>query len=148
MDLILWRHCDAEDGVPDALRRLTPRGVRQAARIAGWLAPRLPERCRILVSPALRAQQTARALSRAFETVPELDTGASVAALLKAARWPDAIEPVLVVGHQPTLGRLAALLLDGEEEDRSMAKGAVWWLTKPREANDVALKHAVAPDSV
>jgi phosphohistidine phosphatase len=42
MDLILWRHAEAEDGLPDLERRLTPRGQKHAARIAQWLLQRLP----------------------------------------------------------------------------------------------------------
>jgi len=85
MDLILWRHADAEPGEPDSERALTAKGVRQAERMAAWLDGHLPDRCRILVSPAERAQQTARALGRNFRTVPELAPGASAAAVLAAA---------------------------------------------------------------
>lgn len=149
MDLILWRHCDAEPGVPDDLRRLTAKGARQAARMAQWLAPRLPGTCRILVSPALRAQHTARALNRAFDTIPELASGAPVGSVLDAAGWPDAREPVLIVGHQPMLGLTAALLL-GEEAERSMHAGAVLWLShrSREESAGVVLKVAIDPDSV
>ena len=72
MDLILWRHAEAEPGEPDLARELTPRGVKQARRVAKWLEPRLPDACRILVSPAARAQQTALALERKFKTKNEL----------------------------------------------------------------------------
>ena len=105
MDLILWRHADAEPGEPDLERRLTAKGVRQAERMAAWLDSHLPDRCRVLVSPAERAQQTARPLGRKFKIVPELAPGASAAAVLAAAGWPDAREATLIVGHQPTLGR-------------------------------------------
>ena len=63
MDLILWRHAEAEDGSPDAKRKLTARGRKQAKQIARWLKPRLPADARIVVSPALRAVQTAEALA-------------------------------------------------------------------------------------
>jgi phosphohistidine phosphatase len=150
MDLILWRHCDAEPGVPDEARQLTARGHKQAARMAEWLELHLPDTCRILVSPAVRAQETARALHRRFRTVPEIGTGGSVAALLAATNWPDSREPVLVVGHQPTLGRVASFLLADEETDRAMRKGAVWWLSnRPREEGTaVVLKVAIGPDFI
>jgi phosphohistidine phosphatase len=150
MDLILWRHCDAEPGEPDEARRLTPRGHRQAARMAEWLQLHLPDTCRILVSPAARAQQTAQALERKFETVREIGTGASVAAVLAAVNWPEAREPVLVVGHQPTLGRVASFLLAGDEMDRAMRKGAVWWLSNRvhQEPAAVVLKVAIGPDFI
>ena len=150
MDLILWRHCDAAPGVPDELRPLTPLGRKQAARMARWLDARVPAGGRIIVSPALRAQQTAQALERGFQTMAELGPGASVAAVLAAAGWPEAREPVLVVGHQPTLGRVASFLLAGEELDQAMRTGAVWWLSNRahQEPAAVALKVAIGPDFV
>ncbi len=35
MDLLLWRHAEAEDGTPDLKRKLTPRGEKQARQMAG-----------------------------------------------------------------------------------------------------------------
>lgn len=67
MDLILWRHADADDwveGCDDMERSLTPRGLKQAARMATWLDRQLPEGTRVLCSPARRCQQTATALGR------------------------------------------------------------------------------------
>src|SRR5690348_2552808 len=85
MDLILWRHCDAAPGVPDALRPLTPLGFRQAAQIAQWLGARLPGDCTIIASPALRAQQTAHAMGRAFATDERVAPGATTDTVLDAA---------------------------------------------------------------
>jgi phosphohistidine phosphatase len=139
MDLILWRHAealDAEDGVEDLDRALTARGERQAARMAGWLNQHLPATTRILASPARRTQQTAAALERKFKTVAALGPGATVPALLGAVRWPDAKEPVLVVGHQPTLGLAAAWLLAGVAQPWSVKKGAVWWLRRRDRVGD------------
>lgn len=148
MDLILWRHADAEPGEPDLERRLTAKGVRQAERMAAWLDSHLPDRCRILVSPAERAQQTARALGRKFRTVPELSPGAAAAAVLAIAGWPDAREATLIVGHQPTLGETAALLMSGSDAPWGMRKAAVWWLSNRTrgEGADVLLKAVVGPD--
>lgn len=128
MDLILWRHAEAEDGTPDAKRALTPRGQKQARKMAKWLAKRLPEGVRIVVSPAVRCQQTAEALGLPFHTTKLVGTSATESQILKAAGWPDAGGAALVVGHQPTLGRVAALLITGEAADWSIRKGAVWWL--------------------
>jgi phosphohistidine phosphatase len=150
MDLILWRHCEAEPGEPDLGRRLTSKGLKQAERMAQWLDAHLPDTCRVLVSPADRAQQTAVALQRKFRTVPELVPGATVAAVLAAANWPDSREPVLIVGHQPTLGAVASFLLSGEEAYWSVRKGAVWWLSNRAKDGGAAvvLKVVVAPDFV
>ena len=150
MDLILWRHCEAEPGEPDLGRRLTSKGLKQADRMAQWLDSHLPDTCRVLASPADRAQQTAVALKRKFKTVPELAPGATVAAVLAAANWPDSREPVLIVGHQPTLGAVASYLLSGEEAYWSVRKGAVWWLSNRAKEGGAAvvLKVVVAPDFV
>ena len=59
MELILWRHAEAEDGYPDLERALTEKGHEQAKKMADWLKSRLPKDTQVLVSPAKRAQQTA-----------------------------------------------------------------------------------------
>lgn len=129
MDLILWRHAEAEDGAPDKSRKLTTKGEKQAKLMAEWLMPRLPQDVRVLASPAVRAVQTASALTREFEISSQVDVGAAAVSVLAACGWPDAKGAVLVVGHQPTLGRVAAYLLSGTEVDWNVKKGAVWWLT-------------------
>jgi phosphohistidine phosphatase len=161
MDLILWRHAEAENesgAGGDLERRLTAKGERQAERMADWLNRRLPASTRILASPARRTQQTAKALDRRFKTVPALAPGAGVDEVLAAARWPDANEPVLVVGHQPVLGRVVARLLagpatDGSDRDWTIRKGAVVWLRqrdRDREDGDddsqVVLQAVQGPD--
>jgi phosphohistidine phosphatase len=132
MDLILWRHADAEDGESaerdDLKRRLTPRGERQAARVALWLHRQTPDGMRILVSPAVRAQRTAARLERHFTTVDTIGPAAKAKDLLAASGWPDGRRTVLLVGHQPALGELVSLLLTGREAPWTIRKGAVWWL--------------------
>ena len=145
MDLILWRHADAEDGIPDDGRRLTAKGEKQARRVAKWLAQHLPDDARVLVSPAKRAQQTAKALSKDFETCPEAGTATVPAALLKAAGWPDRDGTVLVVGHQPVIGQTVAILLTGEAREWVFKKGAIWWLSS-RERGEVVVRAVIAPD--
>jgi len=147
MDLILWRHAEAEDGIPDLKRALTGKGRKQAGRIAAWLNPRLPEDIRILVSPALRTVQTAQALGREFEQAAACAPGASAAEVLDAAGWPEASRPVLIVGHQPVLGQVAAQLLFGQPLDLSIRKAAVWWFEwRDRAAAEVPLRAVVNPD--
>ncbi len=153
MDLILWRHAEALEmrEVQDDLdRALTPKGERQALRVAAWLNRQLPASTRVLASPARRAQQTAAALDRKFKTVPALAPDATVEALLHAVRWPDAREPVLVVGHQPTLGLAAAYLLSAQVQPWAVRKGAAWWLRcREREGELQIVLHAViAPELV
>jgi phosphohistidine phosphatase len=150
MELILWRHAEAEPGEPDLERRLTSKGIKHAARMGQWLERNLPDSCRVLVSPARRAQQTAMPLGRGFRTVAELAPGASAADVLSAANWPDSREAVLVVGHQPTLGRVASLLISGSEREWSIRKGGVWWLSnRDREGSAIVrLRVVIGPDFV
>jgi phosphohistidine phosphatase len=150
MDLILWRHAEAEFGEPDLRRALTPKGQKQARRMAEWLTSQLPEGCRILVSPALRTLQTAEPLGRKFKVVPELAPGAEPEHVLRAANWPNAKEPVLVVGHQPTLGQVAALLLSGQAQDWNIKKANAWWLVQrdPLDPDSRYLKAVMAPDLI
>lgn len=147
MELILWRHAEAEDGFPDIERRLTAKGEKQAEKMAGFLRPRLPQDTRILVSPAVRTQHTARALAKHFDTEAAVGPGSDARAVLKAAGWPHAKGCVLVVGHQPYLGEIAALLLAGESESFTVKKGAVWWLAQ-REGDAVSLRLCISPDLV
>lgn len=135
MDLILWRHAEAEDwpeGDPQASldldRSLTVRGEKQAARMAAWLDRQLPEGTRIVVSPARRCEQTVLALGRKYRIRPEIAPGATTAQLLELVQWPFSKFPVLVIGHQPTLGQTIAQLLGLQESDCPVKKGALWWL--------------------
>ena len=135
MDLILWRHAEAaeSDGASpkaDLKRRLTHRGEKQARIVARWLLERQPKHLRILVSPAVRCQQTAHALGQHFETEARMAPGADVADLIAASGWQEGGGAVLLVGHQPALGRLAALLLSGQEADWTVKKGGLWWFSR------------------
>lgn len=129
MDLLLWRHAEAVDGTPDFTRELSERGHKQARHMAEWLFKNRPKRLRVLVSPTVRTRQTAAAFADDFEIIPALGPDASVAGLLAATGWPDGGGACLLVGHQPSLGRLAALLLAGQEADWTIKKGALWWFT-------------------
>jgi phosphohistidine phosphatase len=125
--IILWRHATAEEGRDDLARPLTPHGHKQADRAGRWLNDHLPANARVLVSPAIRAQQTAAALKRKFDIEPRITPGSSTNQVLLAAAWPS-VPCTLIVGHQPTLGQLAALLITGKESAWSVRKGAIWWI--------------------
>ena len=132
MDLVLWRHAEAEEwhpGCDDVARKLTPRGEKQAFRMARWLDRQLPDSVRILVSPTRRTEQTALSLGRKYKLCDELlPSENGCAALLKSVNWPLARGAVLVVGHQPTLGQVIAELLALKESECTVRKGATWWL--------------------
>jgi phosphohistidine phosphatase len=148
MNLILWRHAEAEDSVPDMERALTARGKKQAAKMAEWLKSQLPADTIVLVSPATRTQQTALALTNQFTTLDTLAPGCSAQQLLTAANWPDDDTTVLIVGHQPTLGLAAAMVLSGKSEYWSVKKGAIWWIhSRVRDtALQTVLRAVVSPD--
>jgi len=129
MELLLWRHAEAEDGDDDMKRRLTERGEKQARMMASWIRERQPKDLRIIVSPSVRTQQTAEALKLPFETLRKIGPDACVSELIAASGWPAARGSVLIIGHQPSLGRMASLLLAGQESEWSIKKGALWWLS-------------------
>lgn len=148
MDLILWRHAEAEIGEPDDGRLLTSKGIKQANRMAEWLDRHLPNGCKILVSPATRTLHTAQALNRKFKIHPGLAQNATTSDLLTAANWPHGREPVVLVGHQPALGQLAALLISGVEQNWTIRKGNVWWIARRErdDATETYLRAIAAPD--
>ena len=140
MELILWRHADAEPGSDDMARRLTPAGEKQAAAMAKWLRAHLPREYTLLASPAVRAQQTAAALGRPI-TEKALAPGASPKDIRHAVENYEGL--VIVVGHQPDLGRVAAKLVADLREEWSVEKGAIWWLEGKEPAR---IKAVVSPD--
>ncbi len=154
MHLILWRHAEAEDfAASDLSRQLTTRGRKQAQNVAKWLRTRLPDDALILASPAARTIQTAEALTDQYRVVRELAPNANVDAVLTAAGWPQgAASAVVIVGHQPTLGEVAARLLSSGQDPRSWAlkKGALVWIaSRERNGDEQAILHAaITPDLI
>lgn len=148
MHLILWRHAEAVDGTPDIERELTHKGHRQAAKMAVWLNQQLPAHVRVITSPAQRAIQTASALTDKFDVVESIAPGASSAAVLDVTGWPDSRRAVVLVGHQPTLGEVAAKLLANRKQPWSIKKGAIWWLTHRvrDDSPQIVLRAVMAPD--
>jgi phosphohistidine phosphatase len=148
MELILWRHADAEPGMNDSKRELTDKGRRQAARVAKWIKRRIDKDWLVLASPAARAQQTAEALGVKFETRIPLGTGTNPTAVLREAHWPDGRKNVVIVGHQPTLGQVASQLLTDTKGDMAIKKGAAWWFSNgDGNATGESIQRAViAPD--
>lgn len=150
MDLILWRHAEAHDTLPDHDRQLTPLGEQQAKRIAQWLKSSLGDGIRVIASPAARTQSTAAALTEHYETSRLVGVGSTPAEILKIAQWPHSPRPVIIVGHQPCMGRTASFLLSGQEDNWSVRKGAIWWLSyrERNGAGQVVLRAVLNPDFV
>lgn len=148
MDLLLWRHAEAEEGEDDFERALTGRGAKQAKAVARWLHQHPPRHLRIVVSPTLRTRQTAEALELPFDIDRHVGPDARAPDLLAATGWPDTRGAVLLVGHQPGLGQLASLLLAGQEAEWTIKKGALWWLTRRIRGGETqtVLRTVVSPD--
>ena len=108
MRLILVRHAEAAPGEPDELRPLTPAGRAQARA----LAERLPRADAVLCSPLLRARETAAVLAAPAGLEPESDARLGPGANADDVRAAVAGrgETVVVVGHQPDCGLVAAEL--------------------------------------
>lgn len=145
MDLILWRHAEAEPGLPDAERALTIKGRKQAKRAAAWLKERLKGRYLMLVSPTARTRQTAAALTDHFESSEAMAPDSTPRRMLKAAGWPEADGTVILVGHRPGLNRLAALLMTGREREWEFKKGGIWWLQNREEGEPAFLRAVLGP---
>jgi phosphohistidine phosphatase len=147
MDLILWRHAEAEDAVPDLTRNLTTKGARQAKRMARWLREHLPKRVRVLASPATRTLQTADALHIPYEICGELAPECTPQQMLDASGWPNGDGITILVGHNPAISELASMLLAGKPFPLTLRKGAAWWFsTRTREGETgIVLMAAIIP---
>jgi phosphohistidine phosphatase len=117
MRLYLVRHAEAAPGEPDELRSLTPEGRRQAKLVAERLAAAGTRPAAVLSSPLLRARETAELLAEPFGLEAEPDDRLVPGATADAVRAAVAGrgEAVVVVGHQPDCGRIAAELTGGAE---------------------------------
>ncbi|WP_338808993.1 histidine phosphatase family protein [Neisseria leonii] len=130
MNLILWRHAQAEyrDG-PDLARLLTAHGHRQAEHTARWLRPLLPDGAEIWVSEAARSQQTAVYLNPEYAVSPLLNPDAAPENIMPLLAAAAEKSTVIIVGHQPWIGALCACLLNGgtPAESWPVKKSGVWW---------------------
>ncbi len=114
MKLVLVRHAEAAPGSPDELRALTPAGHEQAQRLGEQLRADGVEPDAVLSSPLLRARETAADLGFGeAQPLEELGPGATADDVKAAIRGRG--ERVVVVGHQPDCGRIAAALRGGDE---------------------------------
>ena len=144
--LMLLRHAKTETDAPsgrDQDRRLDDRGHKDAAEIGDWIASHPPFPDTVLVSHAVRARQTwdvawetmkGRVAAPEVEVLPEL-YGADPAQILKSIRTatnPGNPKRLLLVGHNPGLEHLAALMHSGQSGDyRGMPPGGVVVLSLP-----------------
>ena len=128
MDIILWRHAEATESSNDLQRKLTREGQKQAQLMAAWLHKQLPKNYQLLVSDAVRAQETAAFLSKSYQIQsilnPEQSSTEILPFLLSRSH-----ETILCVGHQLWIGQICALLLSGQAQYWSVKKGSIWWFS-------------------
>ena len=146
MNLILWRHAEAEKSAPDQSRKLTPRGIEQARKMAAWLNPRLPSGTRVLVSPAQRTRQTADALHIEYTVVDTLYSSTDCESLMQQVDWPEGQGSVLIIGHQPTLGELAATILTGRDDSWEIDPSGLWWFESTPLSGRIRVRAAMSPE--
>jgi phosphohistidine phosphatase len=156
IELLFLRHADAGDAAawtqPDADRPLSPKGHRQAARVARWLTAigRRPDA--ILSSPKVRAAETAAAVADAFEMrvtdEPRLAGPLGIRVLEEILH--DAGDPArpVLVGHDPDFSELAGLLSGAMSLE--MRKGALVRIdiAPPFEPGGGTLRWLVPPDAL
>ncbi|TDR81456.1 SixA phosphatase family protein [Paludibacterium purpuratum] len=147
MDLILWRHAEAEEGSDDLHRALTRKGQQQGRSMAAWLSQRLPDDYVVLASEAKRSKQTAAFLSKGYQVDAGLNPGAALEDVLAVIDQYHEVDTVVLVGHQPYLGRLAARLMSGDPQYWNIKKGAIWWLGLRHQTggDPVRLKAMITP---
>ena len=117
VQLYLVRHAEAVDGEPDELRPLTAEGRRAARTLGERLAADGIQPDAILTSPLLRARETGAELARLVGVEPEPDERLAPGATAESVRAAVAEhgETVVVIGHQPDCGKIAAELAGGPE---------------------------------
>jgi phosphohistidine phosphatase len=152
--LWLLRHGEAEphDAVPDAERRLTPRGEEQSETAGRALAALGLELAAAWTSPKVRARDTARLACQALGVDPVMheplaagfDAG-DAQELLEAA-GPD--DRILVVGHEPDFSQVVADLTGARVDLKKggvaavraegARRGDLIVLLRPRELQSIA----------
>jgi phosphohistidine phosphatase len=123
MMLYILRHAAAvawNPGTADASRPLTPRGIRRMQQAAAGMSAIGVRIDRLLTSPCTRARQTAQIVARVLpdspppQVCPDLAPSGSAAQLIVAVSdLPAPADRVMLVGHEPALGRLISTLLTG-----------------------------------
>lgn len=147
-NLILWRHAEAEvlqHGQRDMDRVLTAKGHKQAKQMAGWLKKYLSKSTYVLVSPAQRTLQTVAYWGDDWQEESRIAPERPIQPIVQLmAQSP--YQNLMLVGHQPWIGELAAYCLGVEEGQLSIKKGAVWWLRLPKSGGPYKLYTVQAPD--
>jgi phosphohistidine phosphatase SixA len=134
LELILLRHAEAlpaTAGDDDRQRRLSGHGEQEARAAGRWLASHGARPQRVLCSPAERTRATASLALEALGDSPELQLAdeiydATPGELLALLDQHADVGTVMLVGHNPGIERLVALLVEGRSDDfRGMPPGGL-----------------------
>ncbi|HEY3225772.1 MAG TPA: phosphohistidine phosphatase SixA [Planctomycetota bacterium] len=141
MKIILARHAAAEDkAATDAERRLTPEGREQADLMGRLIAATIERVDQLWTSPLPRALETAEIAAKHLGVIPKVEPELAIGSDLEQLCWKmhrDNEPTLMLVGHQPDLGRLAARLL-GLVSEIPLKKSGVCILETPDPAKPVA----------
>lgn len=131
MNLILWRHAEAENHHNDKFRKLTDKGCQQAKISADWLRAHLSkDNYQVYTSEAIRTQQTASYLQQSFIIEPLLNIDTCQHNLTNLLHQQAKGSTIIWVGHQPWIGQFCSYLLNGVWLPQlfwSVKKSAFWW---------------------
>jgi len=120
MFLYLVQHAEAKKAEEDPGRDLTERGRLEIENVAHHLKRLNVQVTQIFHSGKTRAQTTANVLAWHLKPPAGVSETPGLAPLDDPKIWADRIAPldedILLVGHLPHLGRLAALLVTGDQE--------------------------------
>lgn len=130
MQLLIIRHAIAvprgTPGIPDPERPLTQRGEDRFRKAAAGLARILPPPGAILTSPWVRARRTAEIASEAWGGPDPVNVDClahgSLQDLQRELSRHTGDATVSVVGHEPQLSSLLAMLLGTDRDDRLVFK--------------------------
>ena len=130
MKLYLLRHANADtEAEIDDNRALSPKGEKQSKRVAEFCRKHAIAPTQILASPLLRAQQTAKPVARKLglkvETVPWLAQESAPEQIISQLAERGEVESVMLVGHEPDFGYLAAALLGSERDAVCVRKASL-----------------------
>ena len=154
MQIILWRHGEAEAADIDFDRSFTAKGKQQAQKTAHFINRYFPKQREIWVSPLKRSKETASYLD-SKERILEQNflIPSSPAPIIKAHLYRQKSDTnLIIVGHQPWLGELIfSLVLRGIEKNQNkffelgpFKKGALWWLVLDKDGTHI--KAVLTPD--
>lgn len=128
MRIYLVRHGESSSGLSDDERPLSNKGTEDIRRLAAFIAPLKLQVSTIFQSPKRRAQQTAAILSSKFSVTKGIETRAELQPLSPIKDILNELlaqnEDVLIAGHMPYLGQLAAKLTTGDENKDIVAFNA------------------------